>query len=58
MPGCKNCGGAVKIVEQSGPANGGSFYERYECANCGLRGSITGESSNPPKRWNKSGCVE
>jgi len=56
MP-CDNCGGALSITKQSGGTNGGSFIEVYECANCGQTGTISGESSNPPQRWDKSGSV-
>lgn len=56
MP-CNDCGGALELTTENGGINGGTFTERYECANCGATGTITGESSEPPARWDKYGRV-
>lgn len=56
MP-CTECGGALTLENENGGINGGPFTEIYECVNCGARGSITGESSDPPNQWRKQGQV-
>lgn len=52
---CKNCGGVLELVESSGGTTQGAFEETYKCVNCGAKGWIRGESSDPPKAWNESG---
>lgn len=56
MTGCETCGAAVTLEDQSGGTTEGSFTEVYECAN-GHTGRVSGEASNPPHYWNRTGAV-
>lgn len=57
MSPCADCGGATDLIEQSGGTKAGQFVEKYECANCGAKGSIRGEASDPPQEWRRTGSV-
>jgi len=47
---------AAKIVEQSGGTKEGHFVEVYECP-CGATGRISGEASQTPSRWTRTGPI-
>ncbi|UBF23428.1 hypothetical protein HATV-3_gp78 [Haloarcula tailed virus 3] len=56
MP-CEQCGNAVEMLEQEGGTEQGQFKETYECVNCAAKGKISGEASDSPTDWNRSGGV-
>lgn len=54
MP-CDVCGGVMVAQEVDEPSEQGLFNERYECANCGAKGFISGNEQDPASKWNRYG---
>jgi hypothetical protein len=55
---CASCGSpAVSLEDSEGGTTEGRFVERYECADCGATGRITGEASAPAQEWRRTGGV-
>lgn len=57
MTPCAECGGTVVVTFSDGPVDCGSFLETWECVNCGATGTVHGESSDPPVKWERDGEV-
>lgn len=55
MP-CTTCGAPTELTHSDGGTTTGSFTEKYECTN-GHSGRISGEASNPPHYWTRTGAV-
>lgn len=48
---------AAVCVESTGGIEAGAFEEVYRCPQCKATGTITGEASDPPETWNRTGRV-
>jgi len=55
MP-CETCNAATTIKDSTEHTGNGSFREHHKCAR-GHTGTITGEESDPPTAWRRSGAV-
>jgi len=53
---CETCNAAVTITDSTEHTGEGSFREQHECAN-GHTGRVTGDESEPPTAWNRTGAV-